>query len=479
MPFWPRPLLISLLLATAPLAARPDMDLHAAIGVALATGSKADVLAELADRLAGGVERPVVPAAIPGPEAPPNVREGEIQAALTQLSILSGGNGHLALQLAQGGRTDVIYLLSGSARLSDLAAAGDLIRHDGDVWHLNRPLVVWPGAALTLAPGEVLEMDTAGGAFLLSFGSVTVTGATLRGDDGLNRVVQAFRPFLLVTGQGTFRAENAAFENLGFRGPVAFRGVSVMTAGVMKPAAPPVLTGNLFARVFSLSFEGADGMMVSDNRFAGAEAASLSIKDGHGITLARNRIDKTANGAGIRLSGALQEVALIGNVITGGGRNGVQIDGSTAGLTLRANVVTGNGGAGVTLGRATCVTVRGNIIAGNRTTGLKLHESGGAEIAGNAILGNGSAGIEVAGQAGLAPVILADNVLRQNREGLRAAGLGEVQLRGNDLAAQTPRQFAGDFAPWLATYLSTDDDALIIPAAAGIEAPATAPCQTE
>lgn len=478
MRLWPQCLLVCLVLASGPLRAEPDADLHAAIAVALDNGAAPDVLMALAHRLAGGVDRPATPAAVALPSAAPEVRTGEIQAALTQLSILSGGNGHLSLQLAQGGQTDVIYLLSGTARLADLEAAGDLIHRDGAVWRLARPVVVWPGAALRLAPGEVLEMDTAGGAFLLSFGAVTITGATLRGDGGENAVVSGFRPFLLVTGQGTFRAEDARFEALGFRGPVAFRGVSVMTAGVMKPAAPPVVTANVFEEVFSLSFEGADGMTVSANRFTGAEAAAVSVKDGRNLLLADNRITGTANGAGIRLSGALQEVVIVGNAITGGGRNGVQIDGSAAGLVLRGNVVTGNGGAGVTLGRASCVTVQGNIIARNATAGLKLRESGGAEIAGNAIMSNGSAGIEVQAQTGLGPVLLSDNVLSHNREGLRAAGLGEVQLRGNNLTAQTPRQFAGDFAPWLAAYL-TADAALIIPAAAGTLPPAPALCQTE
>ena len=78
------------------------------------------------------------------------MREGEVQVALTQLSILSGGNGHLALQLAQDGRTDVIYLMSGTARLADLEAASGLVSREGKVWHLQRPLVVWPGAALKL-----------------------------------------------------------------------------------------------------------------------------------------------------------------------------------------------------------------------------------------------------------------------------------------------------------------------------------------
>lgn len=304
-----------------------------------------------------------------------------------------------------------------------------------------------------------------------------LTGATLRGDAGTNARVPEFRPFLLVTGRGSLRAERSTFADLGFGDPVAFRGVSVLTGGLMKPSAPPVVIRSRFQTVFSLSFEGADGMIVARNRFAGAGAAAVSVKDGRGILLAGNRIAGADSGAGIRLSGLLEDVTIAGNVIAGGARNGLQIDGKALRLSLRGNVVLDNAGAGISLGPATCVAVHGNIIAGNGTSGLKLSHSGAARVAANAVLENGSAGIAVEAQSGLGPVLLSDNLLRDNREGLRAAGLGEVRLAGNDLARQTPRQFAGDFSPWLGPYLSAGE-ALVIPAA--VAEPVTPdPCQPE
>lgn len=469
---------LCLALAVGPARAKPDAGLHAAILAAVESGAAPEVLAALAARLDGSAKTFAVPTAAIGPGVAAKVQTGEMQVALTQLSILSGANGHLALQLAQGGRTDVIYLLSGTARLADLARAGDLIVNAGGIWHLRRPLVVWPGASLTMGPGEVLEMDSAAGAFLLSFGAVSMTGATLRGDGAENPGIPGFRPFLLISGQGTLRAENSHFAALGFRGPVAFRGLSVLAAGVMKPQTPPVLAANSFADVFSLSFEATDGLALTGNRIDGAQAAAVSIKGGRRLLLSDNRISDAASGAGIRLSGALENVVITGNVLQDGGGNGLQIDGTTAGLVISGNVVTGNDGAGITLGRATCVTVSGNILAGNATSGLRLTASGKATIADNAILSNGSAGIEVQAHTGLPPVVLADNVLSRNREGLRAAGLGEVTLSGNDLDDQTPRQFAGDFAPWLAAFLSTDAP-LVIPAAAGTRRPASLSCLTE
>ena len=467
---------LACLLVVGPVLAKPDAGLFGQIRAAVAAPSDPEALLALAGRLApDSTGAAIHPAVVPDATSKLEVRAGEIQAALTQLSILSGGNGHLSLQLAQASGTDVIYLVSGSATLADL---GDLIQRRDTGWYLSRPLVIWPGASLVLQPGDELELDTASGAFVLSFGSISLTSATLRGNSGENPVVPLFRPFLLVTGQGTFRAEGSTFIDLGFDGPVAFRGVTVLTGGLMKPAVPPVVTGNQFERVFSLSFEGADGMVVADNRFGGAGAAAVSIRDGNGVTLVGNRIIGTAEGAGIRLSGRLQDVALVGNLVTDGGRNGVQIDGTTKGLLLRGNVVTGNDQSGVSIRNATCAAVQGNIVAGNGTTGLRLNRSGAMRVADNAVLNNTGSGIELSGQGGLGPVLLSDNLVAENREGLRAAGLGEVRLAGNDLHDQLPRQFAGDFAPWLGPYL-TADAALVIPAAAGAQPDPSSSCQKE
>ena len=478
---WPRILLLCLapVLSAAPVAAKPDAATFAAIDLAVTQSAGEDVLLALAQSLAGRAATPPPPPGVPATPVAAKVQTGDMQLALTQLAILSGSNGHLTLQLAQNGQKDAIYLLSGIATLTDLQAAGALVTHQDQVWRLHRPLVIWPGASLTVNPGEVLEMDAAGGSFVLSFGGLRITGATLRTGPDRNLVVPAFRPFVLVTGQGVLDAYDARFQGLGFPGPVAFRGLSVLTGGVMRPPTPPRVIESHFDATGALSVEGADGLALIGNRFDGGLATAVFITGGTGITIADNRIRDTADGAGLRLDGALDDVSITGNMVAGGARNGIQMDGIIRGLTLAGNVVTGNSGAGISISRATCATIAGNIIAGNGTTGLRLTASGAVSITGNAIFANHSAGVEVAGQTGLPPIRLSDNALRANREGLRAEGLAEIHLQANELAMQTPRQFAGDFAPWLAAYLSQGEDAFVIPAAAGSSHPAFPPCATE
>jgi nitrous oxidase accessory protein NosD len=243
----------------------------------------------------------------------------------------------------------------------------------------------------------------------------------------------------------------------------------------MRPLASSAVIDSRLVQVFSLSAEGADGMVISGTRLEAAGAAAIAVKSGVGVVLSGNRIGGTKDGAGIRLSGVLKKVALLGNLVASGGRNGVQIDGTTQGLVLRGNVLTDNAETGLAIRNASCVAVQGNIIAGNGASGVTLSRSGQVRIAGNAILANGSAGLDVEAQAG--PMLLSDNLVADNREGLRGAGLGETHLAGNDLADQLPRQFAGDFAPFLAAYLGAEAK-LVIPAVRPTEV-SSASCPTE
>jgi mannuronan 5-epimerase len=323
-------------------------------------------------------------------------------------------------------------------------------------------------------------MSAETGSFLLSFGTVSVKGATLRGNAGKNPVLPEFQPFLLVAGQGMLHAEGATFEKLGFEGPSAFRGVTVLSEGLMKPPSPPLIVDSQFNEVRALGLAGTDGAVIARNQFDGALTNAIAITSGTNLTIRENRITGTGAGAGIRISGDLNQIDVLANLVRDGGRNGIQIDGGREGLTVSGNVILGNGGAGLAVANATCAVIDGNIIAQNRTNGLRLRASGAATVTQNALFQNGSAGIEVQAHIGLAALTVSDNTLRNNREGFSAAGIGEVHLAANDLAVQTPRQFSGDFAPYLAGYLASEDEAaFVIPAASGAAKPAPITCATE
>jgi hypothetical protein len=160
------------------------------------------------------------------------VEQGNLQIALTQLSIEEGTNNQLRVLRGQNGQNDAIFLREGPVTLRDVLAAATAqgltgISANGPVIHLSRPLVVWQDAALIVEPGDVLELDAATGAFLLGFGNIDIRNATVQTSVGENDGDPAYRPFLLVSGQGSFYAAESEFAGLGMAGLGAFSGIAV------------------------------------------------------------------------------------------------------------------------------------------------------------------------------------------------------------------------------------------------------------
>ena len=134
-----------------------------------------------------------------------SVSSGDLQIALTQLSIAEGTNDLLRVQLAPGDRCDAILLVSGRITLQELAHKVMDVGNDGmsvqdDAVHLWRHLVVLQGAELALEPGADLQIEAAGGAFLPSFGALDFQRSTARGSLTARADEAAFRPFIRVSG---------------------------------------------------------------------------------------------------------------------------------------------------------------------------------------------------------------------------------------------------------------------------------------
>lgn len=403
---------------------------------------------------AGQAERPLT-VAVPLLPGTARVDLADLQAAMTQLTILSGANDHLAVLQAQ--TRDAIYVRAGQITLPELARALDAAGQDGLVlrngtYLLSRPLVVWSDAALRLGQGEALVMDRSSGAFLMSFGDLVIEGASLSstGDDPLPQSPD-FSPFVLVAGQGTFRAEAAEFHDLGMPGTRLFGGVSVMTQGLLAAPVPVQIADNHFDQIGKLALIGADGARVVGNRIA----ASLLLDGGQGQLVQDNDIAPGASGVGLRVTGAAKALRLQGNLVQGSASTGILVDRGVTGLTLLGNMVLGNAGDGISLSRVSCVSVQGNLSQGNGGVGLRLKDQNGLVVAGNALLDNGAAGLELSDQSATAGTArLEQNLIAGNREGLRGAGIGAVLLLANQTRDQLPRLFAGEFAAYQAAYLT-------------------------
>ncbi len=411
----------------------------------------------------------------------PVVEGGNVQLALTQLAIMAGANGQLAVVRAQGGDTSALILRQGSATLAAMADGADpavFALRDGS-YHLDRPLIIWSGAELKIGPDETLVMNQNAGAFIISFGSLTIDGANVRSYGTANPAAPEFRPFVLSAGQGVLRATRSTFTGLGMAESLLFGGVAVASPGLIRPKTAVVVAGNRFDDVARLSFVMTDGAQVVNNHLGGA-AGSIILAGGLGGRIEANDVHPAAARSGIRITNGATGTVVASNLVANGRGTGILVDRSTADVTLDGNIVLSNGGDGMSLSQAACARVINNMIVGNGAVGLRLQDAAGADVAGNAILGNGTVGFDLqSGKDRLAGgTTLSDNVVAQNGQGLRGQHIGHVVLHNNTLQDQLPRLFGGDFVPYLPGYLTAtqheDQETFVIGKAA--DAP-TATCR--
>ncbi len=395
---------------------------------------------------------PVV-VAKPGPMA--QIAMGEVQLAMTQLAIDAGTNDMLGVMRAQQGDTSAILVTAGTTTLADLLAAGVIgLSQDAQGYHLTRPLVIWTDAGLTMAPGEVLHLDRSAGAFVLSFGQVTLTQSTLRGDGAANAGNADFAPFLLVAGRGSLVATGSAFADLGMPDTTLFGGLSVVSRGLLRPDRASQLVGNTFTDTQSILLQGTEAAQVTGNLVQGAHAGGIVLSGGADGVIAGNDLLVGAARAAIRVTDGTKAAAVVGNLVLRAPVNGIVVDVATQGVAIRDNIVLFSGDAGLVMRRTSCVQVQGNVLARNGATGLRMQNAGDLAITQNAILLNGGVGVEVVAQPAHGHSVIGRNVIAGNREGLRGAGIGQLSLQDNQLSAQRPRLFAGEFAQYQAAFLT-------------------------
>ena len=424
------------------------------------TGDAQDTVGQLADifqldptaTASPAVQRPDF---ANGPEG--KLISADLQLAMTQLSIHIGSNNQIRVVRAQGDQRDALVLQSGYTSLRDLAKTAkdqgiDGLQMEDGIVHLTRPLVVWLGAGLKLEPGDQLLMDAARGAFLLGFGQIEMVDADVQATRSGSGPAE-FRPFVLITGQGTLFAQSTKFTGLGMVGADPFGGVVVAARGLFPPKFPPILIGNTFEDVGVVSLVGVNGGVVDGNLVNAGRGNGIALTAVQGVQVTGNAVINTVGGAGVKVANG-SDVLLTDNLISGGAHNGISIGGNSRGIRITGNAVLKNAETGIATQRATCVLVEGNSIAQNGASGLRLNESGVSRVQGNALVLNTNSGLNVGAQRKGGRVEVADNLLAGNRVGLSGAAIGEVVLDQNNLSSQMPRLFDGEFSQYLAAYLT-------------------------
>ncbi len=384
----------------------------------------------------------------------------DLRVALTQLAIQAGTNDHLTLMRAQANATEpkAIFLRAGVADLATLAQLVTkedpkaILPVDGG-FRLLRPLVVWTDAALHLKSGEILELDPGTGAFVLSFGRLDVTGATVRTAKGVNASQPAFRPFLLSLGDAVFSASQSRFEGLGFGRGTLFGGVAVTNRGLFRPASAPTIVDSVFVDTQALHLDGTTDALVAENRFSGIATGGLVVAGGSGALVTGNVFSASQSGSALRITRGATDTTIADNILTDSRDTAILIDGQSSRFTVSDNLIDRAAGSGLVLRQATCATISGNLISRGAGTGMRLTDAGPAVIEANVIVLNGAAGAQLEGHVAGAITEMANNVFSANRFGLSGAGLGRIDLRGNAFSGQLPRLFDGEFGTYQAAFL--------------------------
>lgn len=375
-----------------------------------------------------------------------------LQFILGQLAVQTGANGHLTLMQAQAaGPAQALILRGGTWDLADILAALPKDKHAAlqytqGQWTLTRPLVIWAGTHLILAPGDDLNLAPQTGAFLLNFGKLSVRSATVQASGLPNRQTPLFHPFILTTAAGQIDADHSRFSNLGMNNAPGFEGISAFSNPVFPASTPHRFLHNQFRQGTSVHLSQTGDSQITGNLFIAARSTALRLSGTRGTTLTNNLFHSTHHGAALRLTAASRGVKVQGNILLNGANGGLRLDRGAGRAQITGNLFLGHHGAGLVIVNSDCNQIAGNIFAANHGPGLTVHNSQKTAIWANGFLFNKGAGLWLHGQSENAVTQTMGNLFSGNTSGITGADTGDLRLSGNDLTHQLPRKFAGDLA---------------------------------
>jgi mannuronan 5-epimerase len=412
-----------------------------------------------------GIVRPdafvtaTVPAARMTSADPVELSRVNMRLALTPLSQAFGAEDNsivLSAQTSPDG--SALVIARGDATLADLAAQLDQETSAGPV-RLSGPLVIMNGASLTLNPGDVLELSRPGGAFIVNFGHLAVTGATIAGVGEASNAARPFSPFITTAAAGTIDVRASRFLDLGFGDTLKFSGFSVMRSVLESPDQPSRIESSSFERMVSLSVSGDTGIMLRDNRFSDMRGPTLVVARTQDARIMSNLFFGAMRTNAIRLEGGSAGGLIAGNIVLGGDRAGIVVRSDSVGATVADNIVWNRDGGGIVLFGADCGRVHDNLVIANQQKGIEVRFSLSAQIYDNTVYSNESAGIWISDQPATAQTTLTGNVVSFNGAGLAGANTGVILMDGNNFSRQYQQFLSGDIAaqtPEVARHMTGD-----------------------
>ncbi|MFD0978432.1 right-handed parallel beta-helix repeat-containing protein [Tropicimonas aquimaris] len=387
--------------------------------------------------------------------------EMDFRLVMAAMAQRVGANGQIALYQAQDGLDpQALAVVGGWLDLDTIGPenpalqSGLLVREADGSLLARAPLVVWEGAELALGAGTDLKLSRADGAFLASFGRLTLDGARVVGRGEAPAGNAEFRPFVLVAGTGVLTARDSRFEALGFDLAPAYAGVAVINRGIFPAVGRTEIRDTRLEAVGSLLLEDTEGATLAGNRIEAARGAGIWLRRTRDLRADGNRVARPS-GHGIRLSAGAARVELLNNEITDAGSTGIFADTGSVQVLIRGNRIEDAVGDAISVKMSGCMSVRNNVALRSGGSGIRLRRSTAVEIRDNRLSDNAGAGVAVQDQPQGAGTRLEGNLLTGNGRGIEGANAGQLVLVGNDLTGQFPRLLEGDLV-FLARDLMRD-----------------------
>lgn len=386
--------------------------------------------------------------ATPQNGVPQDVGTTNFRLMLASLAQTYTGKNNTAVVNAQGARGPVaLSIRAGTVTLADIqaysAAQGMPPRADGT---MTLPVVIWPEATLRLSPGERLALARDAGAFVLSMGTLIIEGALIESVGPENPHTPSFTPFVTVASGGSLTMTGATLRGLGFGQTPKFSGLSVVGNLLNQTRGVVAIRNSLFEGLHGVQIAGLSGAEISGNTFGHPKDAALTLTGAPRTLVTDNLFYGAARTNAIRVAEGSGHSQIDRNLFLKGDRVAILVDGQSDNVRVRNNIIWRRAGGGIKFSRTQCGLVEDNMILDNRQKGVEVRKSDGTVLRDNLIAGNSSAGIWVSAQNRQARTALDGNILNGNGAGLSAATGAEIVMDGNDFARQLPKLLDGDIS---------------------------------
>lgn len=385
------------------------------------------------------------------PTSLPEAQTLNLRLALTMLSQAYGTDDVSDVLAAQPSPDQpALVIRKGTATLADLRRILRTMRlqqvSDSGPLELRVPLVIWSGAALHLQKDEVLHLNRADGAFLINFGLMQLSGATIAATTDPNLTSQVFVPFVTTADGGVMQASGARFHGLGFGRTAKFSGLAIMQGTIHSPRQPSWIENSVFEELATVSISMARDMQLRGNHFSNMRATALKVSRTMGARIVLNIFSGRMRTNAIMIEDGATDALVAGNVVLGGKRAGIVVRASSTGAQVIDNVIWRRDGGGIAVIGSDCGVVAGNLVIKNAQKGIEVRSSLDAAVTGNSILNNHSAGLWVSAQKTEAMTFVRDNLLAENGAGVAAAAGASLLMEGNDFSYQFQQFLSGDLA---------------------------------